>query len=95
MPQFLPERRFALSESEGDRNMHNKRITGGILAVLTATVVACGSLQAAAGRADTARGSGIQSPAAPYSGGCGPVMTGDPNGRPVDTGDPSGPWLVP
>lgn len=74
--------------------MH-KRTTGGILAVLAATVVSCGSLQAGAGRADTARGSAVQSLTAPIANGCGPVTSGDLNGLQVDTGDPSGPWLVP
>ena len=36
----------------------NGRITSGILAVLAATVVACGSSQAASGRADPARDGG-------------------------------------
>jgi len=35
-----------------------KRITGGILAVLTATVVACGSIQGSAGSGDAHRGGG-------------------------------------
>lgn len=35
-----------------------KKITSGILAVLTATVVACGSIQGAAGRPDVQAGGG-------------------------------------
>jgi hypothetical protein len=54
-------------------NMKSKsgRITSGILAVLAATVVACGSSQAASGQADPARGGGANYLAADGSYGVG------------------------
>jgi hypothetical protein len=65
---------------EPDVDIKRKRTTGGILAVLVATVVACGSIQGATGKADPQLGGGMNYLTADGSYGVG-LAHGEVNGE--------------
>jgi hypothetical protein len=71
------------------------RITSGILALLTATVVACGSIQGAAGKADLQRGGGANYLTADQTYGIGSGTADSAGGPGAAPSEASGPSLQP
>lgn len=72
-----------------------RQITRGILAVLAATVVACGSIQGATGQTDPARGGGTSYLTADENYGSALLQRDNTSGPSAASGDNSGPLLQP